>query len=642
MMVRSVIRSGLRAIVGAVLAVAALAGAAGPARAVVLDDDNRLTLTLSDNTPITLIGVAGSTGTEKTKQYYYLPANLRLAARPDSTPEFLFLKFTTEARAENGGVSGGLMHFLMQWGLTLDQESDLKEKLKKVDPNATLMGAVPMEADGDAGSFQIVSATLSDNKMTTALVNSGKAPLVPGGKAAAAARLSAEGAQLLATTLEKQRSITDVSIGLNFSYTVLTPAVNATMTMDWSKLQKEGTTLNADYKRTTTGYDCGFWSCDAQYSYSYKEVKDQFDFLVQKQVIKLQFDEMLSDDRLAKVRETFLQLFLNSIAEPAPAPPPPPAAAGDDKGPNTRQGNGYVVRQSALKTSMQQGTRVISLKARLAMKKPYTIVGNLGSWYDGVRNNPQCVAAVNLNDPFYQHRDIHFILDMDAKDLFEQQANYVTINVRKKRSAGNPFEDRVTIDQNFIKDKGVNAMVTYARGEDSNPDAYEYQTQWSFRGGVVWPTNPTWIKGGWEGVTLAAPVAARSIDVESDLDAMKTAGITRITVQVHYPRLGQEVEENISVSPVRNEALVSRKIFMDRDARGYVYRLIIDSKTDGKLAMPWSAKMGDDYVYAAVPKDVLDVPTLKIEAQNAAKTIMASAKDRVLDKFNELVQGGGK
>ena len=128
---------------------------------------------------------------------------------------------------------------------------------------------------------------------------------------------------------------------------------------------------------------------------------------------------------------------------------------------------------------------------------------------------------------------------------------------------------------------------------------------------------------------------------EAVLEAVKTAGITRITVQVHYPRMGEEVEENISVSPARNEALVSKKIFMDRDAKGYVYRLIVDSKTDGKLAMPWSAKMGDDYVYAAVPKDVFDVPALKAEAQSAARTVMASAKDRVLARFSELV-GGNK
>lgn len=637
------IRRSARTMVVGFAAVLAMTCAASTARAVVLDDENRLTITLADNTPVTLIGVAGATAEARSNQYYYLPVNLRLASRPDSIPEFLFLKFTTEAKADAGGVNGGLMHFLMEWGLTLSQETELKNKLAKIDPKATMLGAVPMEAEGDAGTFQIVSGTLSDNKLTTALVNSGKAPLVPGGKAAAAARLTSEGAQLLAATFEKSRSVTDVSIGLNFAYTVLTPAVRATMTVDWTKLERDSMTLDAEYTRTKTGRSCSsFWlfsKCGNDYAHTYNEVKSQFDFLTEKKVINLQFDEMVSDDRVAKVRDAFLQLFLQSIAEPAPAAPPPPAAAGEDKGPNVRQGSSYKFNQSALRSSFEQKTRVITLNSRLALKKPYTLVGNLGRWYDAVRDNPKCVAAVNLNDPFYQHRDIHFILDLDAKDLFEQQANYVTINVRKKRSTGNSFEDRITIDEKFVKEKGINATVTYARGEDSSPDAYEYQTQWSFRGGTVWPATPSWVKGGWEGVTLSAPIAPRTIEVESDLEAMKASGVTRITVQVHYPRLGQEIEENISISPAKNEALVSRKIFMDRDARGYAYRLVVDSKTDGKLATPWSAKMGDDYVFAAVPRNVLEVPQLKAEAQQAARTALTSAKDKVLDKFQELVGG---
>jgi hypothetical protein len=78
---------------------------------------------------------------------------------------------------------------------------------------------------------------------------------------------------------------------------------------------------------------------------------------------------------------------------------------------------------------------------------------------------------------------------------------------------------------------------------------------------------------------------------------------------------------------------------MDRDARGYAYRLIVDHKTEGKLATPWSAKVGDDYIYAQIPKDVLEVPQLKEEAKDAARTVVTSAKDKVLAKFSELLGG---
>ena len=85
------------------------------------------------------------------------------------------------------------------------------------------------------------------------------------------------------------------------------------------------------------------------------------------------------------------------------------------------------------------------------------------------KDNPKCVAAVNLNDPFFQHRDINFILDLDAKEMFDEAVNYVTVNVRKKRSDRPPFDDRVTIDAKHLKEKGITATVTYARGEDKQP-----------------------------------------------------------------------------------------------------------------------------------------------------------------------------
>ena len=634
---------------GAALAVLVAASfVAAPAAAVVLDDENRIDVVLKDNTHVTLFGQATSTPGIKSANYYYLPTNLHLSQRPDGTPEFLFLKFTTEKRAEQGGVNGGLMHFLMEWGLTPEQEKEVEAEIKTKNKNAKLLGAVPLEADGDGGSFQIISGTLSDDKMAAKLVSSGKAPLVPGGKCAAASRLSAEGAQLLAATFENTRSITDLSIALNFGYQTLTPAARGTITFDWSKLETHFDSLGAEYKRTKTGTSKSggnflFFSWSSykpEYSYSYDEMHKHYDYLMEKQVVKLQFDELVADERVAKVREAFFQYFLNAMAEPAPAQAPaPPSQDEKNKSPNIQYGNRYTYKKQSFERAFSQKSKKISLNYRMAIKHPFQLVGNLASWYNGVRDNPKCVAAVNLNDPFFQHRDINFILDLDAKDMFELEANYVTVNVRKKRSSGNPFNDHVTIDAKYLKEKGINAMLTYARGEDTDSDVYEYQAQWSFRGGKVFPPNPAWEKGSWEGVTLAAPIGPRTIEVEGDLEAMKSSDITRITAQVHYQKFGQEVEENFSLSPAKNEPLVSKKVFMDRDAKGYAYRLIVDHKTDGKLATAWSAKVADDYIYAAIPKEMLEQPDLKAVAKAAALDATTSAKEKVLAKFTELLGG---
>jgi hypothetical protein len=631
-------------IVGAVCLMALCTTAT--AGAVVLDDNNKVDVTLSDNTHVVLYGEATESGAKSSK-YFALPTNLHLSQRPDKTPEFLFLKFTTEAR---GGVSGGLMHFLMEWGLTSEQEDELRGKLKAQVGNAEFMGAAPLTQDsGNGGSFQIISATLGDKDMTKSVVTSGKAPLVPGGKAAAASRLSPEGAQLLAATFEKARSITDLSIALNYNYETMMPAAKGSITFDWSKLQNESESLTAEYSRKQTGTrktsGCFIVFCSSSsrptYSYSYDEVRDQYKFLEEKQIVKLDWQEAKSDERLAKIREAFFQYFLTSMTEKTQAEAPPPAAGEkkDEKAPDIKHGNGYHFSQKSFKRSFEHKTQTMSLNVRLTYKSEVQLVGNLASWYNAVRDNPKCVAAINLNDSFFQYRDIHFILDLDGKEMFEEAVNYVTVAVRKKRDNGNPFEDRVTIDAKYLKDKGVNASVTYARGEDTNPDSYEWMSQWSLKGGKVYPENPSWEKGTFEGVTLRPPVTPRIIEVEGDLEQMKANNITRVTVQIHYPQFGQEIEENIHISPVQNQQLVSRKIFTDRDTKGYVYRLVLNHKTEGKLALPWSSQAGDNYIYAQIPDNLLKEASVKEMAKEAAKTVVTSASEKVLDQFKDLIGG---
>jgi hypothetical protein len=85
-------------------------------------------------------------------------------------------------------------------------------------------------------------------------------------------------------------------------------------------------------------------------------------------------------------------------------------------------------------------------------------------------------------------------------------------------------------------------------------------------------------------------------------------------------------------------------LFMDRDTRGYVYRLIFNHKTEGKLALPWSVKLNDYYVYAVVPNELSDKTSeVFIKAADLAKTIVAPGADgkvttdKILDQFKEVL-----
>lgn len=618
---------------------------------VILDSQNRVDISLDDGTQVTLYGKAITRSNSFSNEYRYLPTGLRLSKRPDGTPEFLFLKYTTEEREDAGGAQGGLMHFLMEWGLTPEQEEEAEEKLgekiKELNKSSrskyrrvkspVIMGAVDVTVE-DGKSFRIISSVLTDEGMSK-VVASGNASPIPGNKIAVAAKLDKIAAQLLAATFEENRSITDVSIELSFKYNVLFPAVDGRIVIDWKKVERTFESFESKYKHNDKDTKSG-----SDDSYSYKEVESIYNSAIESKAVLFEIDKNTTDDEVANsIVESFMNVFTEALTDRnADATPMPPSEEEAAANPNAKYGSSYTYNRTKAETRFQRTREVYRLKYRVAIPKMVPLTGNLGSWYDGVRDNPKCIASVNLNDPFFQHRDINLILDIEAEDMFGKEVNYVTVNIRKKRSQGNDFEDQVTIDRNYLKEKGIRAALTYARGEDKNPEAYEYKMQWSLKGGYIYPKNPDWTVGDWEGVTLAAPVTPRLIELEADIDELKDNDIVRVTAAIRYYRFGKEEETNIPLTVSKEQMLVPETIFTDRETKGYAYRLIYTHKKEGKLAMPWETKINDNYIYASIPEEFQDNESKVFkEAKEAGEEILETVKESVLDKFKDLIKGDG-
>jgi hypothetical protein len=611
----------------------------------VLDYQNKVEIVLNDGTHVILYGKAKALNNTYIGEYYYLPVGLRLSRRADGTPEFLFLKYTTEQRAEAGGEQGGLIHFLMEWGLTPAQLQEAQTKLvaKITDlakaprspykgiQNPKIMGAVDVYTEDE--SFRIISASLNDPD-DARLVTSGSAPILPGSKAAVAGKLNPVTAQLLAATFEKNRSITDISLELNFMYNVMMPAVNGKITVDWSKVQEQIKTDSIQYSHDTRGTKSG-----RDDRYTYDQLSQFFSRCIERKAVVIDIDKAVVGDELAdKIVEQFMNLMIESMTDKdMSAAPAPPSDKEKEQDPNVRHGTSYVYNRTVAEKRYERKIEVYNLNYRLTVPKNISLTSNLGAWYDGVRDNPKCVASVNLNDPFFQHRDINLILDIEAESMFGDEVNYVTVNVRKQRSSGNPFEDHVTIDREYLKDNGVKATLTYARGDDTNPDVYEYKAQWSLRGGNVYPPDAPWIVGDWEGVTLSPPIKPVMIELEGDLDELKNDDITRVTAQVHYMKFGKEVEENIQLSVAAGNPISDKTIYIDKNTRGYVYRLIFNHKTEGKLALDWTQQINDNYIYASIPEDLVNTESEVFKvARETGSEMLQGSKEKVLDKFKDI------
>ncbi|TCP23624.1 hypothetical protein EV195_10894 [Tenacibaculum skagerrakense] len=625
----------------------------------IVDDTNKLSLTLSDGTQVMLYGEASSLSDRKSKNYYYLPVSLRLGAKPDTTPEFLFLKYITEEKEEDGGIGGALLHMLMEWGLTPSQQKEVEKILANGEQGALkkskLKGALDVKPDGDK-SLRIISATLSDDKLAPSVVQSLSAPVLPGAKVAVASNLSANGAQLLAATFEKTRSITDLSIEMGFKYTTRIPAAKGRVIVRWSEVQKHMERDYAQYKevhgkKSRGGLfggvaDALFGKKTEVKSRSYDEVRSVIDQMIENEYIKVDFDENISDDRVTKIREAFFDFFLQKMTESGDSDVlAPPTEKEKAAMPNIKYGKKYTYNRRFFESSFKKKTETYYLNYRLAVEKPFTLTANLASWYDGVKNNKKCVGTVLMNDKFFTHRDINMILDLQAKEMFDKEINYVTVNVRKKRSSGNDFNDSRTIDSEFLKKNGLKATISYARGDDKNSEVYEYKTQWSIRGGNVFPKDPQWIKGDWQGVTLEPPIVPRTIEFEADLDELSSLGVVRATLLLRYYRFGEEVETNVPLTVSKGEPLIEQMIFTDRNTQGYAYQLVLTHKEKGKMALGWDDKINDDYIYATIPQELRDDdPDYLEKIIEAGKIILKPGADgkvskeaTILDKFKDVI-----
>ncbi len=238
-------------------------------------------------------------------RYYYVPDAPRLAVKRDGTPEFTFIKYTKTG----GETRGGVVHFLVTWGYTSGELSAAESALKSSDPQARIAGPVPFKE----GTFQVVSATAGEGGLfNRRIVGEGKAPVLPGQKAAVSIALTEEGASLLWESFKNPTS--DVSVLFALKFTGVTPAFQAKLKVDWDKVY-----THHDVRVAAEG--------TIKVVKLRAEMQAILDELRQKGVIQL--DVVGENENMQKMLDAVYTHILNMMCEPVPtgargaAPSPP-------------------------------------------------------------------------------------------------------------------------------------------------------------------------------------------------------------------------------------------------------------------------------------------------------------------------------
>ncbi len=581
-------------------------------------------LKLKDGTNVRCFSAATKNPAKKSKNYYYLPANPRISKDKDGTPKFSMVRFVTDKTKADGGAEGAIIHFMVEYGLTKQQQQETAKMLKKEEKGALLKGAVPLEVGAEGNSFSVVSATLNDKGFTSTLVTTGKAPVMEGQQVAVAARLDAYGATLLAKTLEQPT--TDIAVVFNLKYVVKLPAYDVKVIINYDKyheIEKEYTETR-EKKTKTKRYLNPKWYNPLNISSSKSTVITEeeqtraLDYLQETGVVTFDYVQHVPDADKEIVESGLHKIVLESFFDMQKRLGEPTDEELSDEGDSETDKSATEARRKAAakakkyeytvfqrKEIKRKSTQVLNLKKVIARYEHHTMTGNVGTWYAKYKNNPKLVTEVNLDDPFFQRREMRFVIDNEAYDIFNEMVNYATIQVRVPRKGQRPFIDELTIDKKYLEANGQTALLTYARmGDDKQ--MYDYAVQWSLRGGHLYPKTPNWAKGELMAVTLSAPVRPVTLEAEADLDELSELGVARVSVELRYKRFGKQFVDSkgFALSPSVGEPVVNKVLYRDVNKGALEYRLIYHHKKLGKIKSKGWSKVEGDYIYCA-PSEIL-------------------------------------
>ncbi len=138
--------------------------------------------------------------------YYYVPVNIRFSNTNSGDKAYSIMIY----KDKNNQIKGGIMHWLLSWGVSRQQLAEARRKLKTLKgKNAQLEGAVLPDKTNTGTDFEITGNTSLAGILQAAVVSRGNVPLVSNAKMAIAFKFSkkeASGIEKLFSNYREQKN----------------------------------------------------------------------------------------------------------------------------------------------------------------------------------------------------------------------------------------------------------------------------------------------------------------------------------------------------------------------------------------------------------------------------------------------------
>ena len=517
---------------------------------------------------------------------------------------------------------------LVTYGLTKQEESELRALLKQAVPGAVLKGMVDLEPAKNGDNFVVTSGTLSDQGFApTGILTSGRAPTVAGTKAAIAGRVSATGAQLLEATFDNTTS--DLSVTFVYDYIAKTPAYRATVNINLDRInevlecEKHQKSTNSKVTGVDFGgairniHTLGIWGSPLKRKKIVTEehLQEAYKSLLLTGAVTIKIDQDLPDVDVTEIENSFMSMAMESFSNMQRSftdekqADKPDDEGKDGKKSNTPKGDNWKVYTLTRKREKLSGVVTFTMEKGVAVYRTHAMTGNMGGFLR--EHKDEIFDEVILNDPFFKRGKVWVDMDVEALDLFDKHmVNNASIEVVVPRD-GKDYKNTDVFTKTDFSEGRVTTEFTFASGKtDGGVNCpFKYMETWSLKGGGKWPKVPQLKCSSAMSITLVPPIEAHTVDVEADLNEMESAGIPAADVQLRYNQYGKSKTETVKFRVVKGENYQEKTVFVDKERPSIEYRLVLVSKNGSKIdPSPWQ-KLEGEFVYAnlsGLPTSYLD------------------------------------
>jgi hypothetical protein len=477
--------------------------------------------------------------------WLYLPDRGLLAMDEHRKPQFSFVRYVNAPTAsadadatvtQAGG--GAVLHFLVTYDTDEGKIEDAEQKLKE-------LFHAPIKLKGpiifSSGRYALVSSTINqeNGKEEKKALSVGAAPVLQGSRIALSFELDPERAKLLLESLKMPTP--DISIVFDMVFSGLTDAYNAKLTVDWDQVNKS--------RKMGAGVNLYFVSAD---------LEDMYEEMRRAGTIKLETQG--EDDKMQSlVNEVYAKVTDLMFQKVEPEQLPADEKKGVDgildqlfgyngvfsSGKIFGFGANAVYKKKEIRSS---GTSVLSFNSRHSTERHHYITFNIGDFYKRYGQNEDYIRTISLADAAYQIRQVAVAVDGDLLPEFDKLINNVTVKLRKQHEDGSITMDEVNIVKGSLE-KPL-PVLKYDHVNDKDQAAwlnYEYNAQFSLRGGRAWETG--WKKTDLPMVNVLVPYERRVIRLDADKDLLIAKSVRAVTVKVEYSSMGELRTSEITVKP---------------------------------------------------------------------------------------------